>query len=463
MPGRARPKSYRRLALLLDRTDLARDLASRYAAARLQLAVLRDNLEIAQQHRLRASRFENGVATRLDVANAEAQQSLDRGEHPDGGSRTGQAGRVALLKAARPAPRALDSELGQDGGLPVRPKEIALGIPSDQLLRRPRHPAGRGGTARGDGRDRCRQGGFPAAHLARRQSVEPGVPALARQLGIAAILGRAVDHAAAFSGWRLRGTLDLRKAEQQEAAIRYQQVVLGAWHEVDDALITYTAEERRRDSLALNVEENELALSVARRRYREGAIDFLERAERPEGAARCPKRSDPQQHDGEHQPCQVVQGAWRRLGSSVSARRAGVGAVGRISRLWATTGPLVTTRLRPGHLPWRSRPSGFSGPTGRKSHFTKSSVTSGRRVGDLPGLLERADAHQEDDAGLVLGEPELLDLLIEIELERVGHLLLHDLLSLLVSRRLDDRSDGKDFHVRSPARDVDATSDKASI
>lgn len=50
---------------------------------------------------------------------------------------------------------------------------------------------------------------------------------------------------------------------------------LAAWHEVDDSLISYTAEERRRGSLARNVEENELALSVAQRRYKQGAIDFL--------------------------------------------------------------------------------------------------------------------------------------------------------------------------------------------
>jgi outer membrane protein TolC len=34
-------------------------------------------------------------------------------------------------------------------------------------------------------------------------------------------------------------------------------------------------EERRRGSLARAVNENQLALSVAQRRYREGAIDFL--------------------------------------------------------------------------------------------------------------------------------------------------------------------------------------------
>jgi outer membrane protein TolC len=78
-----------------------------------------------------------------------------------------------------------------------------------------------------------------------------------------------------FQGGRLRGTLQLRKAQQQEAAIGFQRTVLQAWHEVDDALSAYDAEQRRRDNLKEVVQQDQLALSVAQQRYREGAIDFL--------------------------------------------------------------------------------------------------------------------------------------------------------------------------------------------
>ncbi len=78
-----------------------------------------------------------------------------------------------------------------------------------------------------------------------------------------------------FQGGRLKGTLELRKAQQQEAAIVFQRTVLQAWHEVDDALSAYDAEQRRRDQLKEVVQQDQVALAVAQQRYREGAIDFL--------------------------------------------------------------------------------------------------------------------------------------------------------------------------------------------
>ena len=53
-----------------------------------------------------------------------------------------------------------------------------------------------------------------------------------------------------FNGGRLQGMLDLREAQQQEAALAYQQTVLRAWHEIDDQLTRYNASQLRRDSLA---------------------------------------------------------------------------------------------------------------------------------------------------------------------------------------------------------------------
>jgi outer membrane protein TolC len=50
---------------------------------------------------------------------------------------------------------------------------------------------------------------------------------------------------------------------------------LQAWHEVDDALSAYDAEQLRRDQLKVVVQQDQVALGVAQQRYREGAIDFL--------------------------------------------------------------------------------------------------------------------------------------------------------------------------------------------
>ena len=79
-----------------------------------------------------------------------------------------------------------------------------------------------------------------------------------------------------FEGGRLKGTLNLREAQQQEAAIVYKHTVLEAWREVDDALVVYDAEQRRRDRLTEVVALNQRALSVAQQRYKAGALDYLD-------------------------------------------------------------------------------------------------------------------------------------------------------------------------------------------
>jgi NodT family efflux transporter outer membrane factor (OMF) lipoprotein len=78
-----------------------------------------------------------------------------------------------------------------------------------------------------------------------------------------------------FEGGKLRATLQLRKVEQQEAALNYQQTVLQAWHDVDNALTAYAAEQRRRDALSNSVAQNRRALDLSRQRYTQGVADFL--------------------------------------------------------------------------------------------------------------------------------------------------------------------------------------------
>ncbi|MDO5654301.1 MAG: efflux transporter outer membrane subunit, partial [Brachymonas sp.] len=48
-----------------------------------------------------------------------------------------------------------------------------------------------------------------------------------------------------FDMGRRRATVELRKLQQQEAAVAWQKTVLTAWQEVDDALINYAAEQQR--------------------------------------------------------------------------------------------------------------------------------------------------------------------------------------------------------------------------
>jgi outer membrane protein TolC len=46
--------------------------------------------------------------------------------------------------------------------------------------------------------------------------------------------------------------------------------VLRAWHEIDDQLAAYNASQRRRDSLAEAVRQNQIALRTAQQQYVKG-------------------------------------------------------------------------------------------------------------------------------------------------------------------------------------------------
>ena len=122
-----------------------------------------------------------------------------------------------------------------------------------------------------------------------------------------------------FQGGQLTATLELRKAQQQEAAINYQKTVLSAWHEVDNALTAYQTEQARRDQLAQAVAQNQRALGPGaeplpgwRRRLPPGADGAGEPA--VHAAATC------DQHDQRlGQSGGAVQGAGWRMGDAVAA------------------------------------------------------------------------------------------------------------------------------------------------
>jgi NodT family efflux transporter outer membrane factor (OMF) lipoprotein len=74
---------------------------------------------------------------------------------------------------------------------------------------------------------------------------------------------------------RRRSTITLRELQQQEAAVAYQQVVLKAWHEVDDAIAAYVAETQRSAEIVNRARDAEEEAALARARYKDGLSSFL--------------------------------------------------------------------------------------------------------------------------------------------------------------------------------------------
>ena len=266
----------RNAILLSARAELARDyIELRDTQDLLQIA--KENLAIANGAlKLTRDRAREGVTTDLDVSNAAAQVENIESLIPTLESQSETTiNAIGLLLAQEPG--ALRQTLAEPREVPALPVQVPIGFPSELVQRRPDirraeaelHAAtAKIGVAKADFYPRITLNG--SAGL---QSLQ--LSSLGSWASGQFVAGPSIT-LPIFEGRRLKGMLQLREAQQQEAAIVYKQTVLNAWREVDDALVTYDAEQRRRDRLSLAVSMNERALAVARDRYKAGALDYLD-------------------------------------------------------------------------------------------------------------------------------------------------------------------------------------------
>ncbi len=78
-----------------------------------------------------------------------------------------------------------------------------------------------------------------------------------------------------FDGGRRKSVVALRRIEQREAAVKFQQTVLGAWQEIDDALNGYTAQRTRTANLAQRQSSAERTLALVEAQYAAGNVNYL--------------------------------------------------------------------------------------------------------------------------------------------------------------------------------------------
>ena len=242
-----------------------------------KLQITRQNLESSRQSlQLTQARAAGGLTTDLDVANAAAQVATIQAEIPGLEQQQSEFGNALGLLLGE-APQALTVELAAPRAVPPVPPRVPVGVPSELARRRPDirraeavlHAATAGiGVATADFYPRITLGGNGMI-----QGLQ--VANLGQWAALAYSIGPTVS-LPIFDGGRRTRTLELREAQQQEAAILYQRTVLGALHEVDNALTAYGAEQRRRAQLEIAVQQNRRALALARDRYAQGVTDFLQ-------------------------------------------------------------------------------------------------------------------------------------------------------------------------------------------
>jgi outer membrane protein TolC len=77
-----------------------------------------------------------------------------------------------------------------------------------------------------------------------------------------------------FDAGDIRQNIKVQTARQEQALIQYQSVVLNAQEEVENALVAYAKEQRRRDSLRAAVAAARQAYDLAMDQYQVGLVDF---------------------------------------------------------------------------------------------------------------------------------------------------------------------------------------------
>ncbi len=220
--------------------------------------------------------LEGGRGTELDTARAEAQLTATLATIPPLRAFAERARhRLGVLVGL--APTALLEELRPRQPLPSLPVLAAVGRPADLVRRRPDI-----GAAEADLVAATARRGVAVADLFPRVTF---VGSVALESQSFAGLGAAGSDTfnfgprifwAAFDLGRVRARIVAADARTEAALARYEQTVLLALEETENALTNFAREQERRDQLRVSAEASQRATLRARERYQYGVSDFLE-------------------------------------------------------------------------------------------------------------------------------------------------------------------------------------------
>jgi NodT family efflux transporter outer membrane factor (OMF) lipoprotein len=276
-----------------------------------QLGVARANLRSQESTlALTVDRRRAGLSSDLDVARAEAQTAETRSQIPLMEESLQRAiHRVGVLMGQ--SPTELAGLLGEVRPLPVVSPGIPVGLPSDLLRRRPDVLMAERELAAATARIGVATAElFPKFYLtgaAGLQSIDASdfFTGGSRFWALGPSFRWPV-----FSAGRIRSQIQAQNARQQQAALRYEQVVLTSLEEAENALVGYGQEQRRLEALVAAEASSRRAVNLAQERYRGGLVDFLNVLE----AERSLYRLQEQQVASELQLQQKIVRLYRALG-----------------------------------------------------------------------------------------------------------------------------------------------------
>jgi NodT family efflux transporter outer membrane factor (OMF) lipoprotein len=267
--------------------DLLVSLTAEVASSYTQIRAFEQRLTLAHQNadlqqsslRIAEAQYRNGIATELDVQQAKSLlhstkalvSSLEMGLR--------QSKNALSILLGLP-PEDLTQLLNGPRVIPNAPAEVVVGIPAEVIRRRP--------DVRREELKAAAQSamiGVAKADLFPRFSLQGSIGALAGStqgidafdvLGahaMAAKLGPTISWPILHYG-RLQNNVRVQDARLQEQLVNYQNTVLTAMREVEDALVGFFKNREQIVDLKASVEASKRSVDIALSQYKQGIEDY---------------------------------------------------------------------------------------------------------------------------------------------------------------------------------------------
>lgn len=263
--------------------SLTAGVASTYLNIRVlqqRIEVLQENLKTQQEGlRIASAQFEAGETSQLDVEQAQTQLAQTRSQLP-GLENSLRADEDSLAVLLGVTPDTMGPMLGTTTTIPVAPGEAATGMPKDLLRRRPDvRQAELTAAAQSAGIGVAKANLFPAFSL----TGSFGFVGTSLHGGSAGDLFNWDNRASAYGAslvWpifnygRIVNSIRVQDAVFQQAVLNYQNTVLQAQQEVEDARAAFAAAQATLAALIDAADSARRTTQLALVRYKEGAADY---------------------------------------------------------------------------------------------------------------------------------------------------------------------------------------------
>ena len=245
-----------------------RTLQARLAATEGNIKSQRQVLSLTQ------TRFKYGLAADLDVAQAEDVLANSEAQVPPLRSALTQAINTIAVLLGRP-PGAVHDKLTPVEPIPIPPAELTVGLPVDLLRQRPDIRRAEREVAAQTARI-----GVATADLYPTFSLLGTIGVEATNVGDLFTSGSHFYTVGPtvrwniFAGGSIRSQIQVEDARTEQALLQYEQTVLNALNEAENAMTAYLEERNRIDALERSVAAARRTLKLAIQLYKDGLRDF---------------------------------------------------------------------------------------------------------------------------------------------------------------------------------------------